>query len=290
MDLPNDVQADANEEGLSRRDFAILSMAAAGVMANAGPAQAAAVTERALEISTKDGTCDAVLVHAKGGGRKPGVLLYPDAFGLRPAMIDIGKRLAENGYTTLIINQFYRVGKAPIFPADFSFANEADRNRLMQMIADLDHDKVMRDAAAFVAFLDGQPEVDGKAKIGTVGFCMGGSMTIRAAAAAPERVGAVASFHGGRLVTADPTSPHKLIAGSKAAYHIGIAVDDDEKEPQAKTALREALDAAKRPYTLEVYPGALHGWMVPDHPPMYNATQAERGWVAMLALYKEALI
>jgi carboxymethylenebutenolidase len=202
----------------------------------------------------------------------------------------MGKRLAENGYTTLIVNQFYRVGKAPLFPADFSFANEADRNRLMQMIADLDHEKVMRDAAAFVAFLDGQPEVDAKAKIGTVGFCMGGSMTIRAAAASPERVGAAASFHGGRLVTDAPNSPHKLIAGTKAAYHIGIAVDDDEKEPEAKTALRQALDAAKRPYTLEVYPGAVHGWMVPDHPPMYNATQAERGWAAMLALYKEALI
>lgn len=290
MQSSDESHSASNDNGISRRDFAIMSMAAAGAMTGAGAAQPAAMSERTIDIKTPDGVCDAVLIHPQGAGRKPGVIFFPDGFGFRQIMIDMAKRLAGHGYAVLVVNQFYRVRRAPVFAPDFDFAKPDDRAMLIQMVGDLDHDKVMRDAAAFVAFLDDQPEVDRKAKIGAVGFCMGGSMTIRAAAVAPGRVGAAASFHGGRLVTDEQTSPHRLIAGTSAAYHIGIATDDDEKEPEAKTALRQALDAAGRPYTLEVYPGAKHGWMVPDHAGIYDQAQAERGWAAMIALYKQALV
>ena len=274
---------------MSRRDFAMMSMAA-GIAATAGTANAAApIAEHAVDVRTPDGVCDAVLVHPQAKGRAPAVILFPDAFGLRPVKVDMARRLAASGYAVLVVNQFYRVGRSPVFPPGFSFADADDRARLMKMIADLDHGLVMRDAEAFVAFLDARPEIDSKARIGAVGFCMGGSMAIRAAAAAPERVGAAVSFHGGRLVTDEPTSPHRLVAGTNAAYHIGIATDDDEKEPEARMVLKQALEAAGRPHTVEVYPDTRHGWTVPDSA-AYNPAQAERAWIAMTALYERALV
>lgn len=254
------------EEGRSRRD---------------------AVAERAVDIETADGICDAVLVHA-GKKPSPAVIWYPDGFGLRPTHVEMAKRLASHGYAVLAINPFYRARRVPVHPPGFDFNNPADRAEGMKLIQALDHAAVSRDAAAFTAFLDAQPEVDAEAKIGAVGYCMGGAMTVRAAAASPDRVGACASFHGGSLVTEDPNSPHKLVARTNASYHIGVAIDDDEKEPETKLIMAQALDAAHRPRTLEVYPGARHGWMVPDRP-VYDHDQAERGWTAMLELYKQAL-
>jgi carboxymethylenebutenolidase len=275
---------------LSRRDFAKLSVAAGVAMAAASGAEAAApVTQRAVDIKTADGSCDAVLLSPMGSGKSPGVLVWPDAYGLRPASIDIGRRLAGQGYAALVVNQFYRARRAPVFPPGFSFQNPDDRAQLMQLMAVLDHATVSRDARAYLAFLDAQPEVDAKRKLGSVGFCMGGKMTIWTAAVEPGRVGAVASFHGGGLVTDKPESPHLAIASTRAAYHIAIASDDDEKEPQAKTVLKETLAAAHQPATIEVYPGAKHGWMMADSQ-VFNAEQAERGWVAMLALYRQALV
>jgi carboxymethylenebutenolidase len=286
---PSEPQAPSAESLPSRRDFAIMSVAA-GIAATAGAAYAATpMVERAVAIQTPDGVCDAILVHPQARVPKPAVIFFPDAFGLRPLKVEMAKRLAANGYVVLVVNSFYRVRKAPVFPPNFSFANPDDRAEIMAMIAALDHAVIMRDAKAFVAFLSAQPEVDSKAKMGAAGFCMGGSMAIRAAAAAPDRVGAAVSFHGGRLVTDQPTSPHRLIAGTTAAYHIGIATDDDEMEPQTKGAIRQALEAAGRPFTLEVYPGAKHGWTVSDNA-AYNPVQAERAWSAMVALYKEALV
>jgi carboxymethylenebutenolidase len=276
------------ENSLSRREFAILSMAAVAVASTAAAA-AQVVVQRPVEIATPDGTCDAVLVSPQASGPWPAAILYPDAMGLRPVKVDMAARLAAEGYSVLVINPFYRVRKAPVFPDTFSFANPDDRAQVMKMIAELDHAVVTRDALALISFLDAQPEVDRKKPIGAVGFCMGGAMTIWAAAARPERVAAAVSFHGGRLVTDDPNSPHRLIARTKAAYHIGIAADDDAKEPDAKLALKQAFDAAGRPATMEVYPGTRHGWTVPDSA-AHDPVQAARAWTAMVATFKEALV
>lgn len=248
----------------------------------------AAITEtavRAVEVKTPDGVCDAFLVYPADKKPRPGIVLYPDIKGLRPTKVAMAQRLAAHGYAVLAINQFYRSRKAPIFPASFTMANPTDAAEAMKLFATLDHDKVMRDAAAFVAFLAAQPEVDAKAKAGAVGFCMGGGMAVRAAAAMPERVGAVASFHGAQLVTDAASSPHRLLAQTHAVFHIGIATNDDEKQPQDKVELRKALDEAHLSATMEVYPGAMHGWMVPDTAP-FNPVQAERGWQAMVATFE----
>jgi carboxymethylenebutenolidase len=240
--------------------------------------------DRDVEIKTRDDVCDAVLVYPAQGSW-PGVVLYPDAKGLRQTKVDMARRLAARGYAVLAINQYYRARKAPVFAANFTMANSADYAEAMKLIGMLNHDTVTADATAFIAFLDAQPEVDAKAKAGAVGFCMGGGMAVRTAAAVPERIGAVASFHGGALVTGDATSPHRLLARTHAAYHIAIATNDDEKQPQDKVELRKALDAAHLAATMEVYPGAMHGWMVPDTAP-FNPVQAERGWQAMLATFE----
>ena len=273
---------------LSRRDFAIASVAAG--LAAAGAAHAAgAVRERSVDIATGDGICDAVLFSPEGKGKSPAVLVWPDAYGLRPASLDVGRRLAGQGYAALVVNPFYRARRAPVFKPGFDFANPDDRAEIMKLMGVLDQAAITRDAGTFLAFLDAQPEVDSRKKIGSVGFCMGGKMTIWTAAIAPNRVGAAASFHGGGLVTDKPESPHKLIGSTKASYHIAIAADDDEKEPHAKDVLKETFAATGRPATMEVYTGAKHGWMMGDSK-IYNAEQAERGWTAMLALYKGALV
>ena len=277
------------DDSLSRRE--VMALSAAIAAASAWPLDAAAmaeVKERAVDIKTPDGICDAVLV-SPARGKSPAVILYPDAMGLRPVKVAMAKRLAAQGYAVLVINPFYRARRAPVFPPSFDYANPADRAELGKLREAHTHDALTRDAHALVAFLDAQPEVNPKKKIGAVGFCMGGSMTIRAAAAEPTRVGACASFHGGQLVTEDATSPHKLIPSTQAAYHIAIAAADDVKEPQSKTVLADTLKTAKRPNTLEVYPGTKHGWMVPESA-AYDQPQAERGWLAMTKLYRQALV
>jgi len=284
----DDHQLPSKDALLSRRDFAITSVAAG--LAVTGIAQAAPVkvSERSVEIKTGDGSCDAVFFFPQGKQASAAVLVWPDAYGLRPAMLDIGRRLAGQGYAALVVNQFYRARRAPVLRPGFDFAIAEDRAEVMALMAVLDQPTTQRDATAFLAFLDAQPEVDRNKKVGTVGFCMGGKMTIWTAAVAPERVGAAASFHGGGLVTDKADSPHKVISATRAAYHIGIAADDDEKEPQAKTVLRETFAATGRPVTMEVYPGTKHGWMMGDSK-IHDLAQAERGWTAMLALYAQTL-
>jgi carboxymethylenebutenolidase len=248
---------------------------------------AGSVTQRAVDVPMPDGVCDAVLL---GCGRPaPAVIWYPDGYGQRQTHIDMARRLAGHGYAVLVINPYYRVRRAPVLPPDFNFYDPACREEGMRLIGMLDHDAVTRDATAYVAFLDGQPEVNKQARVGAVGFCLGGAMTVRTAAAVPGRVGACASFHGGSLVTDAANSPHRLVAKTGAAFHIAIATDDDEKQPDAKTEMAAALEKAQRPMTQEVYPGAKHGWMVPDRP-VHNPEQAERGWAAMLRLYQQALV
>jgi len=283
-----------NDE-LSRRDFVALSVAA-GIAAATGSISAAElpVVEQTVNVKTPDGTCDAVFIHPTTGVH-PGVLIWPDAFGLRPAMRDIGKRIAAEGYSVLVPNPFYRVAKAPVFdnPSAFNFQNPADRAKLGPLTASFAAPgAIEKDAAAYVAFLDAQSQVNKAKKIGTQGYCMGGPLVVRTAAALPERIGAGGSFHGGGLVTDMPTSPHLLAPKIKARMYFGIASNDDMTQPDAKDKLREAFAAAKVPAEIEVY-AALHGWCVADMPagggPIYNKPEAERAWGKLVALYKTAL-
>jgi carboxymethylenebutenolidase len=281
---------------ISRREFTALTVAAA--VGAATGVTAAPVTETVdtdVSVKTPSGTCDAALVHPQGGGRWPAVILFPDAFGLRPTMRAMAKRLAMDGYTVLVPNPYYRLTKAPGIGPGFDFGNPTDRAKLDTLRAPLTSDAVMQDATAHVAFLDAHAGVNVKAKIGVVGYCMGGPMTMQAAAANPGRIGAGASFHGGGLVTDKPESPHLLVPKIKAQFYFGIAANDDEKQPDAKTKLDESFHAAKGSAKIEVYPGTLHGWCVPDMPlqagkPIYNEPLAERAWIELVTLYKRALV
>jgi carboxymethylenebutenolidase len=283
---------------ISRREFTALSIAA-GVAAATGAAGAAApgaaatqVVDADVQITTPAGICDAALIHPQKGAW-PGVILFTDVFGLRPTMRDMAKRLAADGFTVLVPNPFYRTAKPPGLSTDIDFNNAADRAKIDLLRAPLTSDAVMQDAAAYVKFLDSQPSVNKTAKMGAFGYCMGGPMTMQAAAANPERIGAGASFHGGGLVTDKPDSPHLLVPKMKAQFYFGIATNDDQRQPDAKTKLNEAFAAAKLQAKTEVYEGCLHGWCVKDMPlaagkPIYNEPQAERAWGELVSLFKRA--
>jgi carboxymethylenebutenolidase len=249
-----------------------------------------------VEIKTADGTCDAALIHPKGKGQWPGVILFVDIFGLRQTMRDMAKRLAANGYTVLVPNPYYRTTKAPGLPMNLDFKSAEDRAKIGKVRASMTDEAVMSDAAAYVKFLDAQTMVNKKAKMGVFGYCMGGPMTMQAAAASPTRVGAGASFHGGGLVTDKPDSPHLKVPQMKAQFYFAIAANDDQRQPDAKTKLAEAYKAANLPENQEVYPGCNHGWCVKDMPngddgkPLYNEAGAEKAWGELVALYKRALV
>lgn len=292
----NRKQNEAPSGDIARRDFVALS-AAGGLAATSGPAAAAGleVVETDVEIKTPDGACDAAFIHPRSGSY-PGVLIWPDAFGLRPSMRAIARRIANEGYSALVPNPFYRVAKAPFSDAShFNFQNPDDRAKLQPLMASVNAPgNAEKDARAYVAFLDVQKEVDRTKKIGTQGYCMGGALVMRTAAALPDRIGAGASFHGGGLVTDRPDSPHLLAPKIKARMYIGIASNDDARQPDAKDKLKEAFAAANVPAEIEVYAGALHGWCIPDMPlqngvPIYNQPAAERAWGKLVALYKLAL-
>jgi carboxymethylenebutenolidase len=282
-------QADEDEalarRGLTRRDFAAMGAAATIVACSGGDGQAqsgAALTERMVAVKTPDGTCDAFFVHPAKGAH-PGVVFWPDVAGLREAKKVMARRLAGSGYAVLVVNQYYRDARAPIVNAMADYRTPEGQAKIGPLRAKVSAETVTRDAAAFVAWLDAQAAVDKARKIGTQGYCMGGPFTVRTAFAAPERVGAAASFHGGGLVGDAPDSPVKLLDRTKASYLIAIARNDDSRAPGDKDALRAAADAAKRPAEIEVYP-ADHGWCVPDAP-AYDQVQADRAWARLLALY-----
>jgi carboxymethylenebutenolidase len=293
-DEKNDFENDRESSELRRRDF--VTTMAAGMAAAGSVSAALPVTETNVEIRTPDGTCDAAFIHPNTGSH-PGVVIWPDAFGLRPSMRDIGKRIAAEGYAVLVPNPFYRVAKAPVFEnaSNFNFQNQADRAKLTPLMGSIQAaGAAEKDAAACVGFLDAQKQVNKSKKIGTQGYCMGGPLVMRTAATVPDRVGAGASFHGGGLVTDGPNSPHLLAPKIKAKMYFGIASNDDMTQPDAKDKLREAFIAAKNPAEIEVYAGALHGWCVPDMPlqngmPIYNKADAERAWGKLVALYKAAM-
>ena len=272
---------------LSRRQFGALTMGA-GAVSLLPPAVGAeiAVTESEVDIKTPDGTADAYFVHPTKGSHA-GVLVWPDIFGLRPAFRQMGKRLAESGYSVLVVNPFYRIKRAPTAPEHADFDDPATRTALMDLAKTLSPATTQTDAKTFVAWLDGQPSVTRSRKMATTGYCMGGPLTMRTAAAVPERIGAGASFHGGGLVTDKPDSPHLLIPKMRAHWLIAIAENDDKRQPEAKDVLRKAFAEAGLPAEIEVYAGTLHGWCPPDSK-VYNHEQAEKAWSRMLVLFKSA--
>jgi len=291
---------EVNQDGVesprdvSRRDFVAMSVAAGVVAASGVTSAQRPLSERDVEVKTPDGTCDAFFTYPTTG-TYPGVLIWPDAFGLRPVVKTMAKRLAAEGYAVLAVNPYYRVTKAPgIETAGFNFAT--DGAKLQPLMGSVNAPgNPEKDAVAYVAWLDQQPQVNKAKKIGTQGYCMGGPLIMRTAAAIPDRVGAAASFHGGGLVTANPNSPHLLIPKMKARMYFGVAANDDQRDPKAKEVLKESLAAAKVNGEVELYPKALHGWCMSDmpvqagQPAIYNMADAERAWAKLLALYKTAL-
>ncbi len=253
------------------------------------------IVETDVEIKTPDGICNAAFIHPKTGSHAA-VLIWSDAFGLRPATREIGKRLAAEGYCALVPNPFYRIAKAPFSTAShFDFQNANDMAKLRPLMASVTAPgNTERDAIAYISFLEAQNEVDRAKKIGAQGYCMGGPLVVKTAAALPERIGAGASFHGGGLVTDKPNSPHLLAPKIKARMYFAVAANDDERQPDAKDELKKAFAAGHVPAEIEVYAGTLHGWCMPDMPlqngnPIYNEQAAERAWVKLSELYKTAL-
>ncbi|HXE14149.1 MAG TPA: dienelactone hydrolase family protein [Bryobacteraceae bacterium] len=261
-----------------------------GVMLGAGVAMmlpkvanAAAVTDSAVNVPTPDGTADCYFVHP-ASGTAPGVLIWPDIFGLRPAFRQMGKRLAESGYSVLVVNPFYRSKKAPTAAQ----GGATPISEVRPLAQALNEQTNMTDAKAFIAWLDKQRSVAKNRKMGTQGYCMGGPMAFRTAAAVPDRIGAVATFHGGGLVTDKPNSPHLEAAKSKAQFLIAIAESDDKRSPNDKNVLKETFAKANLPAEIEVYTGTAHGWCPPDSH-VYNEPQAEKAWSRLLVLYGKAL-
>lgn len=292
---------DRNEPRLhdpSRREFVAASAAVGVAAAATAPAGAAEphVVEKDVAIKTPDGTCDAAFFHP-AVGRHPGVLVWTDIFGLRPAFRHIGRRLAAQGYAVLVPNPFYRTAKSPLVTdaSSFNFQDPATRAKLQQWTGPINvPGAIERDAEAHIAFLDSQHPVDTARKLGTQGYCMGGPLVFKTAAAVPARVGAAATFHGGGLVTDKPDSPHLLASRIKARMYIAIAASDDARQPDAQQKLRDAFAEAHVTAEVEVYPGTLHGWCVPDMPhqngkAIYDKADAERAWGKLLALYRATL-
>lgn len=267
---------------VTRKQFGLMLGAGMSMMLPQ-TANAVTVAESDVNVKTPDGTADCYFVHP-ATGTAPGVLIWPDIFGLRPAFRQMGKRLAESGYSVLVVNPFYRVKKAPT--ADKGGATPI--NDVMPLARGLNETTHMTDAKAFIEWLDTQSSVAKNRKMGTQGYCMGGPIAFRTAAAMPDRVGAVGSFHGGGLVTGQPNSPNLQAAKSKAQFLIAIAASDDTRSPKDKDVLKETFAKAGLPAEIEVYAGTIHGWCPPDST-VYNEPLAEKAWSRLLVLYGKAL-
>lgn len=272
---------------ITRRQFGKLSAAVGLALVLPKVANAQDVTETDVEVSTPDGVADCYFVHPSSG-QHPAVIVWPDILGLRPAFRAMGKRLAESGYSVLVVNPFYRNARSPVVGEGASFGNPEIRNIVLPLARNLNAETHFTDARAFVMFLDQQAAVDTGRSIGTTGYCMGGPMVMRTVAAVPDRLGAGATFHGGGLATDAADSPHLLIPQTRSQMLHCVAANDDENDPEAKNTLRMAYQAAGIPAEIEVYEGAMHGWCPPDSQ-VYNEAQAERAWSRMLALFETAL-
>jgi len=267
---------------ITRRQFGILLPAGVAMLLPA-VADAVTVTESEVTVTTPDGTADCYFVHPSAG-TAPGVLVWPDIFGLRPAFRQMGKRLAQEGYSVLVVNPFYRKQKAPTSPQGAATPIQ----QLLPLAQTLNETTHVTDAKAFIGWLDQQSSVAKNRKMGTQGYCMGGQIAFRTAYAMPGRVGAVASFHGGNgLVTAMPNSPHLQVATTKAQLLVAIAQNDDMQAPTEKDVMKDTFAKAGLTAEVEVYP-AMHGWCPPDSG-VYSEPQAEKAWTRLLALYGKAL-
>jgi carboxymethylenebutenolidase len=274
-----------HDPAVSRRTFGMVAAAAAGGLATR--AYAADVVEKDVEVKTADGVADAALYYPAGKGPWPGVLIWCDFLSLRPVFREMGKRLAAEGYVVLVPNFYYRSKKAPVFEGAFNFASAEDRAKITPMRQALTNEAADRDAAAYIDFIDAQPQTNKRKKIGVQGYCMGGPLTVRTAAVRPNRVGAAATFHSGALITQAADSPHLLIPKSKAAYLIATAQNDDKQRPTEKDELRKLFADNKLAATVEVYP-ADHGWCVKGSQ-VYKEPEAEKAWAELLKLYKARL-
>jgi len=274
----------------SRRTFSLSAAAAASLAATMAHAQDT-VAEKDVDVKTPDGVADAALFYPKGKGKWPAVLIWTDIFGLRPVFRDMGRRLAAQGYVVLVPNPFYRKGRAPslgVENADFSKPD--DRAKLMTLASTIGGPgAVEKDAPAFIAFLDAQPQTDRKKKAGTQGYCMGGPLVYRTAAVVPDRIAGAVTCHGGGLVTKGPDSPHLLIPKMKAEVYSAVAANDDARSPTDKDVLRKAFADAGKKATVLVYDGCQHGWCVKGSA-VYNEAGAEKAWAELTALYKRNLV
>ncbi|MGH8495467.1 MAG: dienelactone hydrolase family protein [Gammaproteobacteria bacterium] len=274
-------------KGLTRRNFNRQAAGATIAALLVRTADAAEIVEQEVLAATPDGEADCYFAHP-ADGKYPGVIVWPDIVGMRPAFRAMGKRLAGSGYSVLVVNPYYRTAKGQVIPEGKTFRDPGIRELLMPHAETLSPETCVSDGRALVQFLDSQPAVDTSRKIGTTGYCMTGSYVLRLAAAIPDRIGAGASFHGGGLATVEADSPHLLAPKIKAGLLIAIAENDDARDPEAKTRLREAFDAADVEAEIEVYEGTQHGWCPPDSS-VYNEEQAERAWSRLLALFEREL-
>ena len=272
---------------ISRRVFG-LGAAATVVLSSSLAAAQGKVVQKDVDVPMASGVADSALFYPEGKGSWPAVLVWTDILGLRPVFREMGQRLAAEGYVVLVPNPFYRSAKAPVVDGSFDFSKPEDRAKIMPMASVLTADALTSDAKSHLAFLDAQPQTNKKKKMGVQGYCMGGPPAFRTAAAAPDRVGAAATFHGGGLVTDKPDSPHLLIPKMKAEVLCAIADNDDKRDPAAKDTLKAAFAAAHLKATVEVYEGCNHGWTVRGSQ-VYNEAGAERAWAELTALYRRNL-
>ena len=282
-----DAEEYLRRNGLTRREFNIRGTGVALAMLLPTVANALDVVEQDVMVETPDGEADCYFVHPASGNHAA-VIVWPDIVSIRPAFRMMGKRLAESGYSVLVVNPYYRTARGAVVPEGKTFRDPGIRDLLMPHARTLSPKTCVTDGRAFVEYLDKQPTVDNGRKIGTIGYCMTGSYTLRLAAAIPDRIGAGGSFHGGGLATDAEDSPHLLTSQMNAGFLIAIAENDDERNPDEKVLLREAFDKADVEAEIEVYEGTLHGWCPPDSA-VYNEEQAERAWSRLLALFEREL-
>ena len=239
------------------------------------------------EIKTKDGTCPSYVYRPTGAGPWPAVLVFMDGLGIRPAMLEVGERLGKSGYFVLLPDLFYRSGPYEAMDPHTVFKDPEKRKILMEkFFAHATQANIMSDTRAFLDYLAAQPDVK-PGGIGTTGYCMGGLMSLTAAGTYPDRIVATASFHGGRLATDAPESPHLLAPKIKSRVYVAGAIEDPSFSDEMKTRLEDALTKAGVDHTIETYP-AKHGWVFRDTP-VYDAAASERHWRALLALLEANL-
>lgn len=273
---------------VSRRGLGLWTVAAAGVAAATAAHAQSKVVEKDVQVKTADGVSDSVFLYPEGKGSWPAVLIWPDIMGLRPVFREMGRRLAGQGYAVLVVNPFYRSHKAPVMEGNINFGDPATRQVLMGYRGAMTNEGIDKDSVAYVAWLDAQPQVAKRKKVGVQGYCMGGPLSFRTAAAVPNRIGAVGSFHGGGLVTKDASSPHLLVAKTNGEYLCCVAQNDDARAPTDKEVLKKAFADAGKKANVHVHP-ADHGWCVPGSA-VYNQTEAEKAWADLSAMYKRALV